>query len=71
MRKEAVHRRVLEEMFQLAQQLELSVAGLTVSPVRGPAGNVEFLMWLRRTTTDSLDPATAIPQVLQRARSIT
>ncbi|GIV77177.1 MAG: TlyA family rRNA (cytidine-2'-O)-methyltransferase [Litorilinea sp.] len=70
-RKEAVHRRVLEEMFQLAQQLELSVAGLTVSPVRGPAGNVEFLMWLRRTTTDSLDPATAIPQVLQRARSIT
>lgn len=43
-----VHRRVIEETIALAQSLDLTVAGLTVSPAPGPAGNVEFLIWLRR-----------------------
>ncbi|MCB0045907.1 MAG: TlyA family RNA methyltransferase [Caldilineaceae bacterium] len=43
-----VHRRVLEEIIALAGSLDLTVAGLTVSPAPGPAGNIEFLIWLRR-----------------------
>jgi 23S rRNA (cytidine1920-2'-O)/16S rRNA (cytidine1409-2'-O)-methyltransferase len=41
-----VHRRVLEEIFSNADALGLGVAGLTASPLRGPAGNVEFLALL-------------------------
>jgi len=47
-RDTAVHRRVLEEIMALAIALGLHVAGLTVSPAPGPAGNIEFLVWLRR-----------------------
>jgi 23S rRNA (cytidine1920-2'-O)/16S rRNA (cytidine1409-2'-O)-methyltransferase len=38
-----VHRRVLANHFVTAAELELGVTGLTASPLRGPAGNIEFL----------------------------
>jgi 23S rRNA (cytidine1920-2'-O)/16S rRNA (cytidine1409-2'-O)-methyltransferase len=47
-RERAVHERVLREVTALAAELHLAVAGLTASPLLGPAGNVEFLIWLRR-----------------------
>lgn len=47
-RDRKVHRRVLQETARMAQGLGLAVAGLTASPVQGPAGNVEFLIWLRK-----------------------
>ena len=46
-RDPAVHRRVLESVLERARGLELRVGGLTASPILGPAGNVEFLLWLR------------------------
>jgi 23S rRNA (cytidine1920-2'-O)/16S rRNA (cytidine1409-2'-O)-methyltransferase len=45
-RDERTHRRILRETMLMAQSLGLIVRGLTVSPAPGPAGNVEFLMWL-------------------------
>jgi 23S rRNA (cytidine1920-2'-O)/16S rRNA (cytidine1409-2'-O)-methyltransferase len=33
---------------QAAGELGLGVAGVTASPLPGPAGNVEFFLWLRR-----------------------
>lgn len=43
----AVHRRVLREVLTAAQEIGFSVGGLIISPLKGPAGNVEFLAWLR------------------------
>jgi 23S rRNA (cytidine1920-2'-O)/16S rRNA (cytidine1409-2'-O)-methyltransferase len=40
------HRNVLERLFATAQELGLSLTALTASPLRGPAGNVEFLALL-------------------------
>ena len=45
-RDPGVHRRVLEELFATAADSALSVVRLTASPLRGPAGNVEFLALL-------------------------
>lgn len=57
-RDPAVHRRVLEEMFQQAADLDLGVRGLIASPIRGPAGNVEFLIHLQPGATSiPRDPA--------------
>jgi 23S rRNA (cytidine1920-2'-O)/16S rRNA (cytidine1409-2'-O)-methyltransferase len=47
-RDPAVHRAVLERVTREWQALGLTVAGLTRSPVLGPAGNVEFLAYLER-----------------------
>jgi 23S rRNA (cytidine1920-2'-O)/16S rRNA (cytidine1409-2'-O)-methyltransferase len=44
-----------------AQSEGLAVAGLIRSPLKGPAGNVEFLAWLRRSG-DSADIETLIAQ---------
>jgi len=44
-RDPTVHRRVLECVAEAAAELELGLYGLMPSPLRGPAGNVEFLAW--------------------------
>lgn len=54
-RDKAVHRRVLEEVLNLASQLGLTIAGLTVSPAPGPAGNIEFLVWLQRFAATDIE----------------
>ena len=41
-----IHRRVLAEILGFAQERGFSVRGLLRSPVLGPKGNVEFLLWL-------------------------
>jgi 23S rRNA (cytidine1920-2'-O)/16S rRNA (cytidine1409-2'-O)-methyltransferase len=42
-RDSQAHRRVLENLFATAEEHKLGITGLTASPLRGPAGNVEFL----------------------------
>lgn len=44
-RDQAVHRRVLEEILTFASDQGFSILGLTRSPIKGPAGNIEFLAW--------------------------
>jgi 23S rRNA (cytidine1920-2'-O)/16S rRNA (cytidine1409-2'-O)-methyltransferase len=41
-----VHARVLDEVLTFAQREGFAVRGLIRSPLKGPAGNVEFLAWL-------------------------
>lgn len=45
-RDSAVHERVIQEIVEFSRELGFTIAGLTVSPIKGPAGNVEFLIWL-------------------------
>jgi len=59
-----VHRRVLENLFRTADDLGLGVIGLTASPLRGPAGNIEFLAVLAQNvssvaTDDAIERALA------------
>jgi 23S rRNA (cytidine1920-2'-O)/16S rRNA (cytidine1409-2'-O)-methyltransferase len=54
-----VHRRVLENALHTAAELGLGLRGLMPSPLRGPAGNVEFLAWWR-FGADSVDRRAAI-----------
>jgi 23S rRNA (cytidine1920-2'-O)/16S rRNA (cytidine1409-2'-O)-methyltransferase len=41
----AVHRQVVEEVMTEAERLALRPAGLLESPIQGPKGNHEFLLW--------------------------
>lgn len=45
-RDPAVHLEVLEHFLDHAAGADLSVLGLTYSPIRGPEGNIEYLGWL-------------------------
>lgn len=48
-RDPAVHRRVLVEVAQAAGALGLTLRGMMVSPLLGPAGNREFLGWWEKS----------------------
>lgn len=45
-RSPAVHREVLERVALWSQQQGLLVCGMVPSPIKGPAGNIEFLIYL-------------------------
>jgi 23S rRNA (cytidine1920-2'-O)/16S rRNA (cytidine1409-2'-O)-methyltransferase len=65
-----VHQRVLQETLALAANLGLTVAGLIVSPLLGPAGNVEFLVWLRRSHEITADSGQFISAALEQAHQL-
>ena len=46
-RDAAVHREVLLGMLDFVRAAGFSVLGLDHSPIKGPEGNVEFLLWLK------------------------
>lgn len=55
-----VHRRVLEDVLGAAQADGYIVRGIVPSPLKGPAGNVEFLAWLTVADDDPIDVAAGI-----------
>lgn len=59
-----IHKRVLEEVLISAREQGFAIRGLTPSPIKGPAGNTEFLAWLAWGSTDSLDIVSLINAVL-------
>ena len=65
-RDSLTHRGVLENLFTTAQAADLGVVGLTASPLRGPAGNIEFLAALI-PGEDSMPMADAIERALAEA----
>jgi len=56
-RDAATHREILRELRDATAALGLEIAGAVASPLRGPAGNVEFLLWLRGGVRGVLDDA--------------
>jgi 23S rRNA (cytidine1920-2'-O)/16S rRNA (cytidine1409-2'-O)-methyltransferase len=51
-----IHARVLEQVLGFARDQGFVIRGLTTSPLKGPAGNTEFLAWLRwGDAAESLD----------------
>lgn len=67
-RDPALHRRVLMDLWAWALANGLTPRGLTPSPIRGPAGNVEFLLWLTNEPaatspdTSNLTTATSVAE---------
>ena len=57
----AIHAEVLQRVLTWANEHGLRPLGLIRSPITGPAGNVEFLAWLQRSTTPGqADPIEAM-----------
>jgi len=47
-----IHRQVLNDVLAYAQQEGFGIHGLVKSPLLGPKGNAEFLVWLREPNKD-------------------
>lgn len=55
-RDPAVHLEVLEQFLRHAAENELTVKGLTYSPIKGPEGNIEYLGWLTTVAGENTIP---------------
>lgn len=47
-REPQIHREVIEKVVDCAQQLGFSIMGLDFSPIKGPEGNIEYLLFLQK-----------------------
>ena len=59
-RDPATHKEVLDDFVALANELEMTILGLTFSPVKGPEGNIEFLGHLSMEKRDGIGPDTQL-----------
>ena len=55
-RDRAVHEEVIEKIRCFALENGYSVLGLTYSPVKGPEGNIEYLIYLERSEEPVQNP---------------
>ncbi len=49
-----VHLEVIREVAGFAVETGFSIAGLDFSPIKGPEGNIEYLLYLRKTEASAL-----------------
>ncbi len=54
-REKSTHIEVIETVLEFTKEIGFSVAGLDFSPVRGPEGNIEYLMYVKKSKEESLD----------------
>ena len=64
-RDPAVHLEVLETVLSFVPQVPLYPAGLDFSPIKGPEGNIEYLLYLKKT-----GPGLAEEEARQLAREV-
>ncbi len=48
MRDLAVHKEVMEQVITYAKSLGFLIKGLDFSPIRGPEGNIEYLLYIQK-----------------------
>lgn len=56
-RDSAVHRDVIVEILAFVRDKGFAVCGLDFSPITGPEGNVEFLLWIKTQGVDAWEAA--------------
>jgi 23S rRNA (cytidine1920-2'-O)/16S rRNA (cytidine1409-2'-O)-methyltransferase len=54
-RDDGIHERVCNEVREWLESIGWSVLGLTTSPITGPQGNIEFLIWSKKKGRSSSD----------------
>ncbi len=56
-RDKKVHKEVIENVLNFAKSLDYNIKGLTYSSIKGPSGNIEYLVWLStdKSTQEAFD----------------
>lgn len=62
------HYSVINNVIKCAKDLEYSVKGLTYSSIKGPAGNIEYLIWI--TTNNNEENIPNIKELINEAHDL-
>lgn len=63
-RDKTVHIEVIEKVIEYAKSLEYSIKDLTYSSIKGPSGNIEYLIWL---TTENIENSIIVKDIVMEA----
>ena len=66
-RVKVVHEEVVERIIEFASQNGFFVKNLEYSPIKGPEGNIEYLVYIRKDETGGVDAAVDIKAVVDAA----
>ena len=66
-RDKETHREVIEKCMGFAASAGFAVKGLDFSPVKGPKGNIEYLMYIKKEDGDRTDTGNGIRELVDRA----
>ncbi len=61
-RDKKVHLEVVRDVTAMAAGLGFEILGLDYSPIRGPEGNIEYLMYIRKPSTAVAAPANPVSE---------
>ena len=68
-RDPAVHLEVLEAFLEHAKESNFTVLGITYSPIRGPEGNIEYLMFVQKSDEPGVLDDSVAEQVVASSHS--
>lgn len=57
-----IHREVIRKVIDCAGELGFWVRGLDFSPIKGPEGNIEYLLFLQKPQQDALPPEETVAE---------
>ena len=63
-REKSTHIEVIEKVLDFTKEIGFSVKGLDFSPIKGPEGNIEYLMYVKKSTalSEEFDIAALVEQ---------
>lgn len=64
-RDPAVHIQVIRQVAEFVKEIGFSILGLTFSPVKGPEGNIEYLLYIQKGLTEESNELLIEEQVKQ------
>ena len=65
-----VHREVLLQCIRVASEVGLNCVGISYSPIKGPQGNIEYFIHLKKQLEPLEHTADTVAEVVQKAHSI-
>ena len=68
-RDPAVHREVIAKVMDFAALLHFSVLGLTWSPIKGPEGNIEYLIFIQKEEQPAYESEQAAEAALEETQA--
>ena len=67
MREKSVHEEVIEKVIEFALETGFEVINLEYSPIKGPEGNIEYLVYLRKCEEGKIEKSVDIHAVVEAA----
>ena len=69
-RDSTVHEEVIEKVISFAREIGFSVLNLDFSPIKGPEGNIEYLVYIKKDGKGLVEETVSIKDVVTAAHSM-